>query len=99
MSDSHPRHQLNDSLMHPVRFSLAAALASSKDPLSFKNLKETLDVSDSVLSKQLSLLEQAGIVEITKSFVGKRPLTTATLSRQGTETWKSHLAALRSIAG
>ncbi|WP_449372265.1 winged helix-turn-helix domain-containing protein [Arthrobacter psychrolactophilus] len=94
----HPRHELSEVLHQPVRFSIAAAL-SKTETMDFKDLRTTIQVSDSVLSKQLSLLEKAGFVEIKKAFVGKFPRTSVKLTEQGLEAWEHHLATLRLIAG
>ena len=64
-ASEHPRHHLNDLLTHPVRFSLAAALAAT-DEIEFAAVRDHLQVSDSVLSRQASALEEAGIVRIRK---------------------------------
>lgn len=93
----HPRHRLHDSLNHPVRFSIAAALAHAEEA-EFAVVRDSLQVSDSVLSKQAVLLEGAGLVKIRKGFVGKRPRTWLGLTAQGREAWTEHLAALRAIA-
>jgi len=94
----HPRHELNDVLHQPVRFSIAAALARA-ETMDFKDLRNALQVSDSVMSKQLSLLEGAGYVQIKKSFAGKFPRTSASLTAEGRTAWSHHLAALHRIAG
>lgn len=94
----HPRHQLNDNLTHPVRFSLAAALATT-DEIDFATVRDHLQVSDSVLSRQASGLEDLGIVRIKKGYVGKRPRTWLSLTPEGRTQWEAHLAALREIAG
>ena len=94
----HPRHQLNDNLTHPVRFSLAAALAAT-DEIDFASVRDHLQVSDSVLSRQASQLEELGLVHIKKGYVGKRPRTWLSLTGQGRAAWASHLDALRAIAG
>ncbi|QQM66926.1 transcriptional regulator [Actinomyces weissii] len=93
----HPRHRLNDALMHPVRFSLAAALASAEE-IDFPTLRDTLQVSDSVLSRQASQLESLGLVRIKKGYVGKRPRTWMSLTAEGRTQWQAHLEALRAIA-
>lgn len=93
----HPRHQLTDILSHPVRFSILAALAQTEE-LEFSVLRDHLQVSDSVLSKQLSALEQAGLIKIRKGFVGKRPRTWLRTTTQGRAAWTRHLDALRRIA-
>ena len=94
---SHPRHALDDLLGHPVRFSVAALLAAaSKAEFSF--VRDHVEVSDSMLSKQVSLLEQAGYVKVDKGHVGKRPRTWLSLTKQGRRAFERHLAALREIA-
>ena len=49
----------------------------------FGDLRDELQVSDSVLSKQIAELEKAGFVKAAKSFVGKRPRTTLSLTSDG----------------
>lgn len=93
----HPRHQLAEDLAHPVRFSLTAALAAT-DETEFAVLRDHLQVSDSVLSRQASALETSGIVRIRKGYIGKRPRTWLSLTKAGRDTWAQHLAALQAIA-
>lgn len=93
----HPRFALDTSLAHPVRFSLVAALAAVESMV-FADLRDELQVSDSVLSKQVAELEKAGFVKATKGFIGKRPRTTLSLTADGLRRWRSHLEALRRIA-
>lgn len=94
----HPRFALEPTLSHPVRFSIVAALAAVES-LPFGDLRDELAVSDSVLSKQISELETAGLVRAGKSFVGKRPRTTLSLTADGLRRWKRHLEAMRAIVG
>ena len=98
MSDEHPRHDLIDALTNPVRFSVVAAL-NGVDNLEFATLRDQVQVSDSVLSRQASQLEGLGIVAIKKGYVGKRPRTWLSLTKDGRAQWARHLAALRQIAG
>jgi len=94
----HPRHRLNETIHAPVRFSIVAALAGA-DQAEFSFVRDTVDVSDSVLSKQVSTLESAGIVKVKKGYVGKRPRTWLSLTAFGRRAFQDHLAALRDIAG
>ncbi|MEO5778935.1 transcriptional regulator [Arthrobacter oryzae] len=94
----HPRHKLNELIHSPVRFSIMAALARAES-LDFKDLRDAIQVSDSVLSKQLSVLEKAGYVKIKKAFAGKMPRTSAGLTADGRLDWTGHLQTLRDIAG
>jgi len=93
----HPRLRLSETLHQPVRFSMAAALAAA-DQLDFKDLRDAVQVTDSALSKQISTLEAAGYVAVSKGFVGKRPRTTLKLTPEGRAAWADHLAVLREIA-
>ncbi|WP_434616231.1 winged helix-turn-helix domain-containing protein [Arthrobacter sp. A5] len=97
-ASDHPRHKLNELVHSPVRFSIMAALARAES-LDFMDLRDAIQVSDSVLSKQLSVLEKAGYVKIKKTFAGKMPRTSASLTANGREAWTGHLQILRDIAG
>jgi DNA-binding transcriptional ArsR family regulator len=95
---SHPRHELDDLLAHPVRFSITALLAAAVK-VEFSFVRDQVEVSDSVLSKQVSALEQAGYIKVHKGFVGKWPRTWLSITKAGRRTFERHLAALREIAG
>lgn len=101
MTDSavreHPRHRLDDRLQHGVRLSIAAALGPL-DKAEFSFVRDAVEVSDSVLSKQVSALEAVGYVTVTKGHVGKRPRTWLALSAAGRHALEQHVAALRAIA-
>lgn len=75
-----------------------AALARA-GTLGFREVRDAIEVTDSALSKQVTLLETAHYVSVGKAFVGKMPRTSLTLTRQGRTAWKAHLAALTEIAG
>lgn len=93
---SHPRHELADLLSHSVRFSIVALLASASRA-DFRFVRDHVEVCDSVLSRQVTALEQAGLVRVHKAFVGKRAHTWLSLSPEGRRTFDRHLAALRRI--
>lgn len=94
----HARHRLDEVIHAPVRFSIVATLAAV-DEAEFALVRDEVEVSDSVLSKQVSTLEQAGYVTVRKGHVGKRPRTWLSLTRAGRAAYAAHLAALREIAG
>ncbi|MCI4062169.1 transcriptional regulator [Micromonospora sp. R77] len=86
-----------DELIHaPTRLSLVGLLAAT-EWAEFRYLRDELGLSDSALSKQLSVLEQAGYVEVRKGFVGKRARTSVRLSRHGRGAFDGHVAALQEI--
>jgi DNA-binding transcriptional ArsR family regulator len=88
--------QLDDTFHAPTRLGIVALLAAT-DWADFAFIRDSVKLSDSALSKQLSTLETAGYVQIRKSFVGKWPRTSARLSRQGRAAFERHLAALQQI--
>jgi DNA-binding MarR family transcriptional regulator len=81
-----------------VRFSIVAALATV-DEAEFATVRDAVEVSDSVLSKAASALEQVGYVKVKKGYVGKRPRTSLGLTPAGRLAYAAHLTALREIAG
>ena len=93
----HPRHGLDEVIHAPVRFSIVATL-SSVDRAEFAFVRDTVEISDSVLSKQVTVLEQAGYVNVQKGYVGKRPRTWLSLSPAGRAAYAAHVAALTEIA-
>lgn len=93
---AHPRARLDDLVHQPVRFSVLAALAQA-DELEFRFLRDTVEISDSVLSRHASTLEEAGYVAIRKGHVGKWPRTWLKLTPVGRTAFDEHLATLRAI--
>lgn len=93
---SHPRTRLNELIHQPIRFSMMAALTKA-DELEFRFLRDTLAVSDSVLSRHASALEQAGYITIRKGHVGKWPRTWHALTDNGRTALADHVAALREL--
>lgn len=58
-----------------------------------------MEVSDSLLSKHMTLLEDAKYVAVTKGYQGKRPRTWFTLTDAGRAAFDAYLAALHEIVG
>lgn len=88
-----------DELIHsPIRLSVMAILAAA-DETDFKFLKESLEISDSLLSKHISRLEAADYVNVVKGFVGKRPSTWYSLTDTGRAAFSQYRATLTRILG
>ena len=96
-ASGHARHRLDEVIHAPVRFSIVASLAAA-DEAEFSAVRDTVEVSDSVLSRQFSTLEAAGYVKVRKGYVGKRPRTWLSLTAAGRAAYERHLTALRAIA-
>jgi DNA-binding transcriptional ArsR family regulator len=86
-----------DDLIHaPTRLSIVSLLAAS-DWAEFRFIRDSVGLSDSALSKQLTVMEEAGYVQIRKAFLGKRPRTWARLSKAGRAAFEGHVARLQEI--
>jgi DNA-binding MarR family transcriptional regulator len=94
----HPRHRLDEVIHQPVRFSVLATLAAATEA-EFGFVRDTVQVTDSALSKQVTVLEQAGYLEAKKGYVGKRPRTWLRITPAGRTAFADHMATLREIAG
>ena len=81
-----------DPLIHPItRLSICGLLAAGADWVEFAALRDAAGISDSVLSKQSRVLEDAGYLEVRKGAVGRRPRTWFRLTATGREALAGHL--------
>ena len=86
-----------DTIIHaPNRLQICAFLAPLEEA-EFKILRQELDVSDSVLSKHIRHLEEAGYVEQRKSTVDGRQRTWASLTKAGRTAFEQHVAELKRL--
>ncbi|WP_406331632.1 winged helix-turn-helix domain-containing protein [Streptomyces sp. NBC_00203] len=91
------RPTLDETIHHPTRLAVVAFL-SACDEAEFATVRDSCEVSDSVLSKAASALEAAGYLDIRKGYVGKRPRTWLSLTPDGHHALTQHIAALQDIA-
>ena len=86
-----------DSVIHaPNRLQICALLAPM-EMAEFQFLRDALAVSDSVLSKHIKQLEDAGYVKLRKQKMNGRQHTWALLTRKGRTAFKAHVAALERL--
>ena len=79
-----------DRLIHePARLAILTVLSSVR-AADFVFLQRTTGLTQGNLSSHLTKLEDAGLVRIEKSFVGKRPNTSASLTQRGKERTAAH---------
>jgi DNA-binding MarR family transcriptional regulator len=88
-----------DPVIHaPLRLQVCAMLAAAQT-VDFATVREMLDVSESVLSKHVKVLEEAGYVAVRKAASDGRQRTWLALSPAGRKAFAAHAAALRSLVG
>ena len=86
-----------DPIIHVrVRLGIVSALAV-EESLTFNELKERLDTSDGNLSVHARRLEEAGYVEIRKSFEGRIPRTDYRLTETGRQALKGYLDHMEAL--
>ncbi len=86
-----------DELIHaPLRLQICALLSPVRS-LPFSDIRDSLEVSDSVLSKHLSALAGAGYVEVSRVRASSRSRRQVTLNGPGRAALRGHLAALQAI--
>ena len=86
-----------DEIIHPsTRLSIVALLAST-DWADFSFVRDRLGMSDSALSKQFSILEDAGYVTIDRLVTNRRRRVRVCLTDEGRKAFEGHVAALQSV--
>lgn len=65
--------------------------------LDFNSLKEYLDATDGNLASHLKALEKENFIEVEKSFVGRKPNTQYSMTKNGKKAFEEHLSALESL--
>lgn len=87
---------LNDVVHAPNRLRICAFL-STLDQAEFGTLRDMLGVADSVASKQLKVLEEAGYVRLSKPTGKGRVKTWVSLTPDGKRAYEEHVVALKAL--
>ena len=89
-----------DPVIHqPVRLRIMSVLTGVEDgsEADFTYLKQLLGLTDGNLGSHLVKLEQSNYVEISKTFVGKKPKTYVQATGKGKDAFRAHVKALKRI--
>jgi DNA-binding transcriptional ArsR family regulator len=87
-----------DRVMHEkARLGVLSSLIGHPKGLSFGDLKQLCGLTDGNLSRHLQVLQEAGLVEITKSFESNRPQTTCRLTKAGRRRFLDYVALLEQV--
>jgi DNA-binding MarR family transcriptional regulator len=86
-----------DNVIHGrLRLGIMAYLADA-EVADFAELKQVLEATQGNLGANLITLEEAGYITIEKSFVGRKPLTRARITRPGREAFRRYLLQMATL--
>src|ERR1700688_1228138 len=87
-----------DGVIHEkARLGLLTSLMAHPKGLAFADLKQLCGLTDGNLSRHLGVLQEAGLVEVTKGYEGNRPHTSCRLTRTGRRRFLDYLAVLEGL--
>jgi DNA-binding MarR family transcriptional regulator len=86
--------ELNPLLHSQLRLAVMSLLIGV-DSAEFTFLKDKTGATAGNLSVQLDKLAAAGYISVTKSFKGKRPLTTCSVTKVGIKAFEDYVNALK----
>jgi DNA-binding MarR family transcriptional regulator len=87
-----------DRVIHErARLSLLTSLIANPKGLTFNNLKQLCSLSDGNLSRHLSVLEKAKLIEILKGHDRNRPQTVCRITASGRKRYLEYLATLEQV--
>ena len=86
-----------DRLIHEPARLLVLSILAGAESAEFGFVEQLSGLSKGNLSSHLAKLEAAGVVEILKSFRGKRPLTTLRLTPKGRQALAEYRKQLASV--
>lgn len=96
MGDEFDIGAIDDVIHGRLRLGVMAYLTGSTKA-DFNTLKAKLQASDGNLSVQLHKLEDAGYVQIVKSFSGRKPLTQIAITDKGRAAFVAYLDAIEKL--
>ena len=88
--------QLNKAFESRVRLGLMSIL-SVNNWVSYKEIKDLLEVTDGNLASHIQSLEKINYLEIKKQFIGKKPLTSYKVTEIGKKAFKNHIEGLEKL--
>lgn len=86
----------NKAFESKARLGIMSALLVN-DSLNFNSLKELLQLTDGNLATHLRSLEEAGYINVQKSFVGRKPNTLYQITEAGRTAFEDHLNVLETF--
>jgi DNA-binding HxlR family transcriptional regulator len=79
-----------------VRLGIMSVLLVN-EKLDFNSLKQILDITDGNLASHISALEKSKYIKVNKTFIGKKPNTSYSVTAAGRKAFNEHLDALEQL--
>ena len=92
----HPTNGL-DEIVHQRHRLGILTIAAEANRAEFGYLRETLGLTAGNLSRHLTVLEDAGLVQVEKGYVGRRPRTWVRITRRGRSALAAELDVLSGL--
>src|SRR3974390_2024179 len=87
-----------DRVIHEkARLGVMTPVRAHPKGLAFADLKQLCGLTDGNLSRHLQVLQEAGLVEVTKGYEGNRPHTSCRLTKAGRRRFLDYLAVLEGL--
>ena len=92
----HPVNGIDDVVHQRARLGILAIL-NETTKTDFSYLKEALELTDGNLSRHLTVLEEANLVDVEKGYEGKRPRTWVKITKLGKKALAYEVEALKTL--
>ena len=87
-----------DRVIHErARLGVLTSLAANPKGLVFGDLRRLCGLTDGNLSRHITVLQEAGLVEVTKGFERNRPQTVCRITAEGRARFLDYLAVLDQV--
>jgi DNA-binding MarR family transcriptional regulator len=94
--DQHPTTGLDETVHQRHRLGILTITAEAKSA-DFGYLRDALELTPGNLSRHLTVLEEAGLIQVTKGYEGRRPRTWVQITSKGRSALAAELAALTKL--
>ena len=95
-TDSHPALAFDDVVHQRARLGILAVLTEAGQA-DFPYLRSVLGLTDGNLGRHLEILDNAGLIMISKGYHRRRPRTWATITAAGRRALDSELASMQAL--
>lgn len=87
---------LNKAFESRIRLGIMSALIVNES-LDFNSLKDLLELTDGNLASHLKGLEREQYIDVEKSFLGRKPNTKYSITKNGKKAFNEHIKALEKL--